>query len=116
MTTYDQPTQLQLTDENLALMANRLQWREAEREWLHAERALREFEERVLRRPNELPAEPSKTGETLRLRWDEARARVTKLDLAYAAAWEFMGDDADPALHKEPLEFEYVKLAQRSYK
>ena len=35
---------------------------------------------------------------------------------AYAAAWEYTGDNARPALHKEPLEFESVHLAQRSYK
>jgi succinate dehydrogenase / fumarate reductase flavoprotein subunit len=35
---------------------------------------------------------------------------------AYVAAWEFTGDDRTPALHKEPLHFEYVQLAQRSYK
>ena len=35
---------------------------------------------------------------------------------AYVAGWEFSGDPANPVLNKEPLEFEYVKLAQRSYK
>jgi succinate dehydrogenase / fumarate reductase flavoprotein subunit len=35
---------------------------------------------------------------------------------AYVAAWEYTGDGTTPCLHKEPLEFEYVKLAQRSYK
>jgi succinate dehydrogenase / fumarate reductase flavoprotein subunit len=35
---------------------------------------------------------------------------------AYVAAWEYTGLDAEPRLHKEPLEFEYVHLAQRSYK
>ena len=35
---------------------------------------------------------------------------------AYVAAWEHRGDRAEPALHREPLEFEYVHLAQRSYK
>jgi len=34
---------------------------------------------------------------------------------AYVAAWEHSAD-GDPVLHKEPLEFEYVHLAQRSYK
>ena len=34
----------------------------------------------------------------------------------YVAAWEHRGDGQEPALHKEPLAFEYVKLAQRSYK
>ena len=35
---------------------------------------------------------------------------------AYVGAWEHTGDHAAPTLHKEPLEFEYVHLAQRSYK
>jgi len=35
---------------------------------------------------------------------------------AYVAAWEYTGDLGSPRLHQEPLEFEYVHLAQRSYK
>jgi succinate dehydrogenase / fumarate reductase flavoprotein subunit len=35
---------------------------------------------------------------------------------AYVAAWEWTGKGKQPVLHKEPLEFEYVHLAQRSYK
>jgi succinate dehydrogenase / fumarate reductase flavoprotein subunit len=35
---------------------------------------------------------------------------------AYAAAWEYQGAEAAPRLHREPLNFEYVHLAQRSYK
>ena len=35
---------------------------------------------------------------------------------AYVAAWEWTGKGNEPALHREPLEFEYVKLTQRSYK
>ena len=35
---------------------------------------------------------------------------------AYVAAWEYTGRDAEPRLHREPLDFEYVHLAQRSYK
>jgi succinate dehydrogenase / fumarate reductase flavoprotein subunit len=34
----------------------------------------------------------------------------------YVAAWEWGGDGGEPRLHKEPLEFEHVHLAQRSYK
>ncbi len=42
-------------------------------------------------------------------------------EYAYVAAWEFGGspDGADvgtPILHKEPLEYEFVELKQRSYK
>ena len=35
---------------------------------------------------------------------------------SYVAAWEFAGVGKTPVLHKEPLEFEYAHLAQRSYK
>jgi succinate dehydrogenase / fumarate reductase flavoprotein subunit len=35
---------------------------------------------------------------------------------SYVAAWEFKGVGNAPALHKEPLAFEYVHPAQRSYK
>ncbi|MGD1072608.1 MAG: fumarate reductase/succinate dehydrogenase flavoprotein subunit [Bryobacteraceae bacterium] len=34
----------------------------------------------------------------------------------YAAAWEYKGPEAPPRLHREPLEFDYVHPAQRSYK
>jgi succinate dehydrogenase / fumarate reductase flavoprotein subunit len=37
-------------------------------------------------------------------------------DFCYVAAWEYTGDDKAPVLHKEPLEFENVHLATRSYK
>ena len=37
-------------------------------------------------------------------------------DYQYVAAWEFSGDVSKPTLHKESLEFEYVKPVQRSYK
>jgi succinate dehydrogenase / fumarate reductase, flavoprotein subunit len=35
---------------------------------------------------------------------------------AYVAAWEYTGAGNEPILHKEELEFENVKLTQRSYK
>jgi succinate dehydrogenase / fumarate reductase, flavoprotein subunit len=37
-------------------------------------------------------------------------------NFSYCAAWEYQGEGAAPVLHKEPLVFEYVHLAQRSYK
>ncbi|MBX3145668.1 MAG: fumarate reductase/succinate dehydrogenase flavoprotein subunit [Gemmatimonadales bacterium] len=37
-------------------------------------------------------------------------------NFCYVAAWEYRGDNQAPALHREPLEFENVKLATRSYK
>jgi succinate dehydrogenase / fumarate reductase flavoprotein subunit len=35
---------------------------------------------------------------------------------AYAAAWEFQGDDKAPLLNKEPLVYETVHMATRNYK
>jgi len=37
-------------------------------------------------------------------------------EFAYAAAWEYKGENQPEELHKEPLIFENVKLTQRSYK
>jgi succinate dehydrogenase / fumarate reductase flavoprotein subunit len=38
------------------------------------------------------------------------------LHFCHAAAWEFTGVGKTPILHKEPLEFEFIPLTQRSYK
>jgi len=50
----------------------------------------------------------------------EGEAKRDDENFQYVAAWEFRGDDKgrplEPVLHKEPLEFEYVKPSQRSYK
>jgi len=35
---------------------------------------------------------------------------------SYVSAWEWKGESGQWALHEEPLDFEYVHLAQRSYK
>jgi len=37
-------------------------------------------------------------------------------EFAYVSAWEYKGAGVQPELHKEPLKFEFVKLAVRSYK
>jgi len=37
-------------------------------------------------------------------------------EFAYVSAWEYKGTGVQPELHKEPLKFEFVKLAVRSYK
>jgi succinate dehydrogenase / fumarate reductase, flavoprotein subunit len=47
---------------------------------------------------------------------EEGEALRDDDNFAYVAAWEFAGEGRAPALHKEPLEFEHVQLAQRSYK
>ncbi|MFA6009367.1 MAG: fumarate reductase/succinate dehydrogenase flavoprotein subunit [Desulfobacteraceae bacterium] len=47
---------------------------------------------------------------------DENEAMRDDENYRYVAAWEYAGQDKPPVLHKEPLEFEYVTLSQRSYK
>ena len=37
-------------------------------------------------------------------------------EFAHVSAWEFGGDGGLPILHKEPLEYEFIELKQRSYK
>ncbi len=37
-------------------------------------------------------------------------------NFSYVSAWEYKGGDKEPELHKEPLVFEHLKLATRSYK
>ncbi len=37
-------------------------------------------------------------------------------NFSYVAAWAYTGEQSRPALHREPLEFEFVKPAVRSYK
>ncbi len=47
---------------------------------------------------------------------DEGEALRDDANFAYVAAWEHKSVDAPPVLHKEPLEFTKIQLAQRSYK
>lgn len=37
-------------------------------------------------------------------------------EYSYVSAWQFQGIDNEPVLNKEPLQYEYIKLAVRSYK
>lgn len=47
---------------------------------------------------------------------EEGEARRDDDRFSYVAAWEWTGTNNQPALHKEPLTFEYVHPSQRSYK
>ncbi|MDO8683343.1 MAG: fumarate reductase/succinate dehydrogenase flavoprotein subunit [Armatimonadota bacterium] len=47
---------------------------------------------------------------------EDGEARRNDDDFRYVAAWEFRGVGDAPILHEEPLEFETLQLAQRSYK
>ncbi len=46
----------------------------------------------------------------------EGEAKRDDENFSYVAVWEYTGDPSAPKLHKEPLEFDYVKPSQRSYK
>ena len=47
---------------------------------------------------------------------EEGEALRRDEEYTYVAAWEFTGDAASPAMHKETLSFEAVDLSTRSYK
>jgi succinate dehydrogenase / fumarate reductase flavoprotein subunit len=47
---------------------------------------------------------------------EDGEARRDDERFAYVAAWEWRGEGQEPCLHREPLVFENVKLATRSYK
>ncbi len=47
---------------------------------------------------------------------DEGEAKRNDDEFAYVAAWEWTGDGQPQRLHKEPLVYENVKMATRSYK
>ena len=47
---------------------------------------------------------------------DDGEALRHDDEFAYVAAWEFTETGEQPVLHKEPLEYEYVEMKQRSYK
>ena len=46
---------------------------------------------------------------------EEGEAKRDDDNFAYVSAWEYKGE-SNWELNKEPLEFEVVKLTQRSYK
>jgi succinate dehydrogenase / fumarate reductase, flavoprotein subunit len=46
----------------------------------------------------------------------EGEALRNDADYMYVAAWEYKGDDKEPVLNKEPLEYEAIEVKQRNYK
>ena len=48
--------------------------------------------------------------------YDDGEAMRDDANFCYSAAWEFKGLNNEPEMHKEPLKFENVHLAVRSYK
>ena len=47
---------------------------------------------------------------------EEGEAARNDADFSYVGAWEYLGTEQEPILHKEPLVFENVKPSTRSYK
>jgi succinate dehydrogenase / fumarate reductase flavoprotein subunit len=47
---------------------------------------------------------------------DEGEALRNDQEFCHVAVWEYTGEDSQPVRHVEPLEFETVELATRSYK
>jgi succinate dehydrogenase / fumarate reductase flavoprotein subunit len=47
---------------------------------------------------------------------EDGEAQRDDENFAYVAAWEYKGKPSDAVLHKEPLIYENIKLATRSYK
>jgi succinate dehydrogenase / fumarate reductase flavoprotein subunit len=46
----------------------------------------------------------------------EGEALRNDKDFTYVSAWEFEGEDKDPKLHKEALDFKFIEVKQRNYK
>jgi succinate dehydrogenase / fumarate reductase flavoprotein subunit len=47
---------------------------------------------------------------------ETGEAKRDDANFSYVAAWEYMGSNSEPELHKEELKYEFVKLQERSYK
>jgi succinate dehydrogenase / fumarate reductase flavoprotein subunit len=47
---------------------------------------------------------------------EDGEARRDDEHYAYVAIWQYEGDGKEPKMHKEPLHFESIKIAQRNYK
>jgi succinate dehydrogenase / fumarate reductase flavoprotein subunit len=47
---------------------------------------------------------------------EEGEARRDDTNFMFVAAWEYAGEDVDPIMHKEELNYEFIKVQQRNYK
>jgi succinate dehydrogenase / fumarate reductase, flavoprotein subunit len=47
---------------------------------------------------------------------EEGEALRDDENFAHVSAWEWTGDPMAPTCHQEPLDYEFVQLATRSYK
>jgi len=49
-------------------------------------------------------------------RTEEGEALRRDKEFMYVSAWEYKGDNQEPALHKEPLQYEEIEVKTRNYK
>ncbi|MBR6758068.1 MAG: fumarate reductase/succinate dehydrogenase flavoprotein subunit [Bacteroidaceae bacterium] len=47
---------------------------------------------------------------------EEGEAKRNDQDFMYVGCWEYKGEDQKPELHKEELNYEFIKVQQRNYK
>ncbi len=47
---------------------------------------------------------------------EDGEAKRNDKDFMYVAAWEYKGDNNEPELHKEPLQYEEIEVKTRNYK
>jgi succinate dehydrogenase / fumarate reductase flavoprotein subunit len=47
---------------------------------------------------------------------EDGEAKRNDEKFKYVAAWEYKGENQQPVLHKEPLEYEFIEMKQRNYK
>ena len=46
----------------------------------------------------------------------EGEAKRDDANFSHVSVWEYAGEGKDALLHKEPLAFEHIQIAERSYK
>ncbi|MGI5848295.1 MAG: fumarate reductase/succinate dehydrogenase flavoprotein subunit [Candidatus Cryptobacteroides sp.] len=46
----------------------------------------------------------------------DGETRRDDKNFMYVAAWEYKGEGKEPVLHKEPLDYQFIKVATRNYK
>jgi succinate dehydrogenase / fumarate reductase flavoprotein subunit len=47
---------------------------------------------------------------------DDGEAKRNDEKFKYVGAWEYTGTDNEPALNKEPLDYEFIEVKTRNYK
>jgi succinate dehydrogenase / fumarate reductase flavoprotein subunit len=47
---------------------------------------------------------------------EEGEAKRNDEQFMYVAAWEYQGEGNEPQMHKEELNYEFIKVQQRNYK